>query len=391
MSRSRRILVVDDVEQNRLLLSSVVESLGYEVATAHDGQDALAKLQLGIDLVLLDVMMPGLDGYQTARCLRADARFAELPVIMVTVLDSREDRVHAVQAGANDFIAKPVDRTELQVRIGAQLELKEAREALRRQQAELEAMVAERTAALRGALDEMAAAQRGIHAAHLDTIHRLVLAAEFKDAQTAHHIVRISRYTAVLGSALQLPTDESETLRHAATMHDVGKIAIPDPILGKRGALTPAERRVMETHAEIGGGILAGSPSPLLQAGRLIALSHHEKWDGSGYPRRLGGEEIPLWGRICAVADVFDALTTDRPYRAAMTPEAALGLMRAERASRFDPDLLDLFLARRDEVLAVWREFLQGEAGEGRAAGLPSAGIALDPALDPPLQGSTPW
>ncbi len=377
MSGASRVLVVDDVERNRLLLSGVVESLGYEVETARDGLDALAKLPLGIDLVLLDVMMPGLDGYEVARRLRGDPRFAELPVIMVTALDSREDRIHAVQAGANDFIAKPVDRTELEVRIGSQLKLKEAREALCRHQAALEETVAQRTAALRGAVEELAEAQRRTYAAHLDTIRRLVLAAELKDSETAHHIVRISRYTAVLGHALRMSPGEVEALGQAATMHDVGKIGIPDAILAKRGALTAEERRVMETHSTIGGRILDGSPSELMQAGRTIALTHHEKWDGSGYPHGLAGEDIPLSGRICAVADVFDALTTDRPYRAALTPDEAFGLMEAERGSRFDPRLLDLFLDRREEVVAIQRELR-----DAAQLGAPPQPAAADPARE---------
>ncbi len=352
-----RILVVDDVEQNRMLLAGIVESLGYEVEAARDGLDALARLPLGIDLVLLDVMMPGLDGFQVAARLRADPRFVELPVIMVTALDSREDRVQAVRSGANDFIAKPVDRTELEVRIGSQLKLKEAREAIRRHQLELEETVAARTAALRRAVAEMAEAQRRTVAAHLDTIRRLVLAAELKDTATAHHVLRISHYTGVLARAAHLAPGEAAALSLAATMHDVGKIGIPDSILTKTGKLTTEERRIMETHPVIGGRILEGSPSELLQTGRTIALSHHERWDGGGYPFGLAGEEIPFAGRVCAVADVFDALTTDRPYRRALAPVEAIALMREESGCRFDPRLLDLFLGREDEVLALWRGF----------------------------------
>jgi len=357
MSRATRILVVDDVDQNRLLLEGMVESLGYEVETAGNGLDALAKLPLSVDLILLDVMMPGIDGYEVARRVRADGSFADLPIIMVTALDSREDRVRAVEAGANDFIAKPVDKTELRVRLSSQLKLKQAQDSLKRHQAELERTVEQRTDDLRRALHTLADEQLKTHEAHLDTIRRLVLAAECKDMDTAEHIQRMTQFGIVLAQALCLPGEDVEVLRHAIPMHDVGKIGIPDSILLKPGKLTPEEREIMNSHTLIGARILSGSPSNLLQAGEVIALSHHEWWDGHGYPAGLRHENIPLWGRICALADVFDALTSDRPYRRAMTNDDALELMQQGRGSQFDPDLFDLFIAHLDKVLAVQASF----------------------------------
>ena len=365
MNEARRILVVDDVEQNLALLGGLVRSLGYEVETARDGLEALAKLALGVDLVLLDVMMPGLDGYEVARRVRADARTADLPIILVTVLDSREDRVKAIQAGASDFIAKPVDKTELLVRISSQLRLKEAQDALKRSQAGLEEQVAHRTEELRRTCEVAADANRRTYFAHVDTIRRLVLAAELKDPDTARHIMRISRYSAVLAKALHMSPGETEVLAHAVTMHDVGKIGIPDAILFKRGALDEEEKKVMESHTLIGSRILADSPSELMQQGQVVALSHHERWDGTGYPRRLRGDQIPLAGRICAVVDVFDAMTTTRPYRPAFSPDVALETMRRGRGAHFDPMLLDLFMDRLDEVLEV-RERLVEEAATER-------------------------
>jgi len=365
MNEARRILVVDDVEQNLALLGGLVRSLGYEVETARDGLEALAKLALGVDLVLLDVMMPGLDGYEVARRVRADPRTADLPIILVTVLDSREDRVKAIQAGASDFIAKPVDKTELLVRISSQLRLKEAQDALKRSQAGLEEQVAHRTEELRRTCEVAADANRRTYFAHVDTIRRLVLAAELKDPDTARHILRISRYSVVLAKALHMSPGETEVLGHAVTMHDVGKIGIPDAILFKRGALDVEEKKVMESHTLIGSRILADSPSELMQQGQVVALSHHERWDGTGYPRRLSGEQIPLAGRICAVVDVFDAMTTNRPYRPAFSPEEALDTMRRGRAAHFDPRLLDLFMDRLDEVHEV-RGRLQEEAAAER-------------------------
>jgi putative two-component system response regulator len=365
MKEAHRILVVDDVEQNVMLLGGLVRSLGYEVETARDGLEALAKLALGVDLVLLDVMMPGLDGYEVARRVRAEPRTKDLPIIMVTVLDSREDRVKAIQAGASDFIAKPVDKTELLVRISSQLKLKEAQDELKRGQAELEERVAHRTDELRRTCEVAADANRRTYAAHIDTIRRLVLAAELRDADTARHILRLSRYSAVLAKALRMSPGETEVLGHAVTMHDVGKIGIPDAILLKRGPLTAEERAVMESHTLIGGRILAESASELMQQGHVVALSHHERWDGSGYPRRLRGEQIPLSGRICAVVDVFDAMTTERPYRVAFPWEEAIAEMREGRGRHFDPRLLDLFMDNLDEVLEVRQRLVQEAATAG--------------------------
>jgi putative two-component system response regulator len=221
--------------------------------------------------------------------------------------------------------------------------------------------VARRTADLRRTLEETADANRRTYAAHLDTIRRLVLAAELRDPETARHILRLSHYSAVLAKALHMSPGETDALCHAVTMHDVGKIGIPDAILFKRGALDAEERKVMESHTLIGGRILADSPSELMQQGCIVALSHHERWDGTGYPRRLHGEQIPLSGRICAVIDVFDAMTTNRPYRAPIPPPEALEVMRRARGLQFDPRLLDLFMDRLDEVMEV-RERLVEEA-----------------------------
>jgi putative two-component system response regulator len=350
---AQRILVVDDLDANRLALGALVEALGYEIETARDGLEALAKLEMGVDLVLLDLLMPGLDGYEVTRRIREHPDHRDLPVIVVTALDSRDDRLRAVQAGANDFIAKPIDRTELLVRLKAHLRVKEASDAVKSSQARLEEQVSRRTAALRRALEATAEAQRKTYEAHIDTIQRLVLAAECKDRFTSEHIQRISWYGELLAKSLHLPPGEVEILRHAITMHDVGKIGIPDAILLKKGALTPEEREVMKGHTWIGARILSGSKSPLLQAGEVIALSHHERWDGTGYPRRLSGEAIPLESRICALADVFDALTSDRPYRPALEDQKVFDMMKAERETHFDPALFDLFAARFEDFVKI--------------------------------------
>ncbi len=349
----RRILVVDDDGATRSITQAVVRSTGYEVESAADGIEALAKLRLGIDLVLLDVMMPGIDGFEVCRRIRTNPVAHDIPVIMLTSMASRDDRLIAVEAGANDFIAKPVEESEFRIRAASLLKLKDAQDALKSHQAHLEELVKLRTASLRAALEQMAEAQRLEYLAHLDTVERLAIVAEYKDRVTARHIERMSQYCAIIARGLKLPPGEVQLIQHASRMHDLGKIAVPDVILRKPSELDVAEWEVMRSHATIGGTILANSTSELLQAGRIIALSHHERWDGSGYPAGLAGEDIPLWGRICAVADTFDAITSERSYKPAYSNEVATAILRDGRGTKFDPKVVDAFLECFDEVLAV--------------------------------------
>ena len=362
MSSSKRILVVDDEEMNRDLIEALLEDFGHEAELVEGGEEALAKLEMGFDLVLLDVMMPGMDGFEVARRIRENPHGKDLPIIMVTALSDREDRVRAVEAGANDFIAKPVDKMELKVRMDSLLNMKEARDDLKGYMEKLEETVMDRIKDLREALMKMSDAQRKTNRAYLDTIERLGIAAEYKDEDTASHIFRMSNYCAILARGLGLMPDEVQTILRASPMHDVGKIGIPDAILLKPGKLTGEEFDVMKTHAENGCRILEGSDSELLEAGMLIAISHHEKWDGSGYPKGLAGEEIPLWGRISAVADVFDALTSKRPYKEAFSNEKAYAILKEGRGKHFDPGVLDVFFKQLKEILAIQDKYRAGQA-----------------------------
>jgi len=357
MNKPKRILIVDDVEHNRELLESILASLGHEPETAEDGVEALAKLKLDIDLVLLDVQMPGMDGFEVARRIRQDPDVSDIPIIMVTALTSKEDHLRAVEAGANDYITKPIDKTEVRVRTASLLKMKDAQDAVKQYQAELEKKVAQRTADLRKALDGMVEAQRRTKEAHLDTIHRLAVAAELKDPTTADHIRRMSRYCGLLAKAINLAPGEVEFIIYASPMHDVGKIGTPDAILLKPAKLDDQERKVMKQHAILGGDMLSDSPSELLKAGGVIALSHHEKWDGSGYPQGLSGEGIPLSGRICAIADVFDALTSKRPYKKIISNEKSKEIMKEERGKHFAPELLDLFFDNFAEVISIQEKY----------------------------------
>lgn len=357
MEKTKRILVVDDEIANCELLETMLTGLGYEVETANDGFQAVAQLRLDYDLIVLDVMMPGMDGFEVARRVRSGPECPDIPICMATALSGKEDRLRAVECGANDFISKPIELTELRIRIASLMKIKEGQDTIKRHQAELEANVAKRTASLRLALQETAEAQRHVYQAQLETIERLALAAEYKDEDTAFHVKRMGRYCHMIALKLGLPPQECELILNASPMHDVGKIGIPDAILLKPAKLDPDEWEIMKTHARIGGVILGGSSSQLLQAGEVIALSHHEKWDGSGYPNGLAGDAIPLWGRIAAIADVFDALTTRRPYKEPFSNEKAIGIMREGRGTHFDPRLLDLFLDSLDEVFVIQKEY----------------------------------
>jgi len=362
--RQARVLVVDDDQMVRTALQRVLRSLNYETEAASDGHEALAKLALDIDLVMLDASMPSMDGFQLTRRIRESTQYGDLPIIMVTGLGSALDRIRAVEAGVSDFVLKPFEAVEIQLRSTRLLTLKAATDSLKRRGLELERLVEERNSDIRRALDDMVVAQRRTEAAHLDTIRRLVLAAEYKHHDTAAHIERIGLYSELVARRLTLSPSDIEIIRYGSPMHDVGKIGIPDGILMKPGSLTPDEWRIMRTHPAIGAHILQGSTSPVIQAGEAIALSHHEKWDGSGYPAGLAGEAIPLFGRICAVVDVFDALTTNREYRDALTTDTVFDMLSREAGRHFDPEIVRAFLGSRKEVEQIKSNLDKGASAD---------------------------
>ena len=363
---SYRVLVVDDEPDARLAHSELVHSFGYESETASDGIEALAKLSLDIDLVMLDADMPNMDGFEVARRIRSDPSHVQLPIVMVTGLDRPETRAKALEVGVNDFVLKPVDAQEFKMRASWLLELKTLYDSLEHHQGELEREVERKTTALRTALEQMTEARRVIHEIHLDTIRRLTIAAEYADQAAAGHIHRIGLYSEVVARGLGLPPTEVDTIRHAAPMHDVGKIGIPPQVLMKPGKLDEAEWDLVKSHTRVGAEILSGSPSPVIQMGETISLTHHERWDGAGYPVGLAGEAIPLEGRICGLVDHFDALTMDRPHRKALDVTEVVRMMKAESGAHFDPEVLDVFLTSMDEISdirsAVGADFQQRQA-----------------------------
>ncbi len=349
MSDKRKILVVDDQQIEAEVVAELARTLGYEALLANNGLEALDKLSLSFDMALVDASMPKMDGFELTRRLRELDEWGDKPIIMVTALGQREARLKALEAGVDDFIEKPVCSTELKMRTALVLELYDRRQEAKKRQQKLEELVERKTEALQKALDEMVKAKRVTEAAHLETVRCLALAAEFKDSNTAHHIERISLFSSIIGRALELSGQELDKLRIAATLHDVGKLMISDSLLRKEGELTEGEWQKLCSHTDKGAEILADSKSPYLEAAASIARSHHEKWDGSGYPKGLHGEEIPLFGRIVAIVDVFDVLTSSNDGEE-LTNEEAFAYLRKESGKAFDPKLVELFCAEADKV-----------------------------------------
>lgn len=355
-SQKSVILVVDDQPANVDLLEARLVPQGFTVIKASSGEEALEKLSQGrIDVVLLDVMMPGMDGLEVTRRVRKDPTHRQLPIILVTALTETEDRVRGIDAGCDDFLSKPVDKQELLARVKSLLKVKAYNDLLATYQKQLETDVAKRTEELTFALEK-------VKAGALETIYRLTRAAEYKDEETGAHIKRMSHYSAAIATALGLDAHTVDAILHGAPMHDIGKLGIPDRILMKTGPLEPTEMAVMKLHTVVGSEILKGSPSDYIKMGELIARTHHERWDGSGYPAGLSGLDIPLESRIVAVADVFDALTANRPYRRAIPIEDALTVIREGRGTNFDPHVVDAFFAAFNKILAIKLKFEHEES-----------------------------
>ncbi len=291
------------------------------------------------DLVVVDYMMPELDGIEFVSRLRAVSGREDVPILMITANDDKEVRYEALQKGATDFLNKPVDRIEFSARVRNMLALGASRKKL--------ADKAEWLA------DEVRKATAAIYAREQELLFRMSRAAEFRDPETGQHIQRMAHYSRLIARRMGLSPDDQELILQAAPMHDVGKIGIPDHILLKPGRLAPEEYDEMKRHAVIGHELLSGSESRVFQTAAVIALAHHEKFDGSGYPHGLRGDVIPLLGRIVAVADVFDALTSVRPYKQAWPLEKAEAYLRESSGSHFDPSCVDAFFATWDEVLEI--------------------------------------
>lgn len=327
-----RLLIVDDEEDNVQLLRRILESAGYEhIRSTNDPRDVPDLVRdFEPDLVLLDLLMPGRDGYDVLRDLRDDlSDNGYRPVLVLTSDHTRDAKRRALSGGAKDFLTKPLSPSEVRLRVRNLLETRFLHRELQEHNEQLEERVRKRTAAL--------------EEARLQTLHRLARAAEYRDDDTGQHTRRVGRSAARISEALGWGVRDVSKIRLAAPLHDVGKIGIPDSILLSSRRLTAEEFAVMKTHCAIGADLLSSPDVPLLGMAAEIALSHHEKWDGSGYPNGLAGEDIPLSGRIVAVADTFDALTHSRPYKHAWTVEAALEEIRRDAGLGFDPAVVAAF------------------------------------------------
>ncbi|MEX0794025.1 MAG: HD domain-containing phosphohydrolase [Pirellulaceae bacterium] len=366
-----RILIVDDEALNIAVVQSYLEMEGYvHIRSTENAGDAMAIVQqYRPDLVLLDIHMPNVNGMEILRAIRADENLATIPVVILTATSTSETKLEALQAGATDLLSKPVHQGELLARIHNVLIVKAYQDRLRGYSEELERAVRKRTAEL--------------EASRMEVIQCLARAAEFRDDDTGQHILRVGRYARIIGAELGLPDATLQILESAAQLHDVGKIGVPDAILLKPGKLTPeefavmrqhcgfgneivdchpaTETKVIRSHTELGSKILDQVRSPILHMAQRIALTHHERWDGDGYPLGLSGEQIPLEGRITAVADVFDALSSKRSYKPEFPLEKCLAILEDGRGTHFDPQVLDAFFARQHEIFQVRIDFADGE------------------------------
>lgn len=339
------ILVVDDDPRNTRLVQAQLSSDGYRIQVARSGEEALQQLAATLpDLILLDVMMPGMSGYEVAARIKGQERTRNIPIIIVTALDDRGSRLHALEVGAEEFLHKPIDRAELSARVRNLLRLKDYQDFLSRHNEILERQVQERTKQLADA--------------YRDTIYTLVRAAEYKDEGTGAHVQRISFYCLEMAERLGLDRDFRDKVFYASPMHDIGKIGIPDAVLLKPGGYTPDEWTVMKSHCGLGAQILQQGSSPYSAMGVEIALNHHERWDGSGYPNGRKGEAIPLSARIVNVCDQYDALRSKRPYKPALSHDDTVRMIRSgdgrTRPEHFDPQLLDVFLGINERFRDIY-------------------------------------
>lgn len=361
--RDAKIVVVDDEPVNVKVVIRLLRIEGYtQFVSTSDSRQALELIrQDQPDVVLLDLMMPHVSGLEILAELRRDTATRHTPVIILTASTDQQMRVEALRGGANDFLNKPIEPSELAPRVGNLVALKQHQDRLRDHSEELESAVRQRTA-------ELEASRR-------DILHSLARAAEFRDDDTGHHVLRVGRYARLVAEAMNLDPIFIECIEQAAQLHDVGKIGVPDDVLKKPGRLTEEEFELMQKHAglgkrvlqrlspqdemtlrhhaDIGGKVLGAAKSPMLEMATRIALTHHEWWDGTGYPLGLKGEDIPLEGRITAVADVFDALSTKRCYKEAFPIDKCFEIMRSESGTHFEPRVLEAFFSKRSDLVEV--------------------------------------
>ncbi|MDN3649663.1 response regulator [Reinekea marina] len=325
-NNKQRILAVDDEPTNLRVLNKVLGDT-YKLIFAKSGQEAIRLVEKDSpDLILLDVMMPDVTGYDVCKTLKANPKFKHIPIIFITALSDPDDEAEGLNIGAADYISKPISPAVVKARVKTHLSLVDA---------------------------------QVLRDTRLQVIQRLGRASEYKDNETGMHVMRMSHYSKVIALNAGFSEQAADNLFHAAPMHDIGKIGIADAIMLKPGKLTEEEFETMKNHPQIGAEILGDSDSDLIELAKVVSMTHHEKYDGSGYPNKLKGEDIPIEGRIVAIADVFDALTSVRPYKDAWPVEQAISFIESQKGLHFDPVLVDVFVQNLDEVLVIkerWKD-----------------------------------
>jgi len=348
------IVIVDDQTSARTMLRHVIEDIAPELKV-HDFGDPLAALawcEAGhVDLLLLDYRMPGMDGLEFARRLRRLPSHRDIPIILITVVGDEPIRQASLEAGVIDFLVKPIRPRELRARCSNLLQLRQQSENVKQRALSLE--------------QRLLATMHEVEERERETLSRLARAIEYRDAGTSAYLERMSHVAGLIAEQLGLSEEEVRIIEMAAPLHDMGKIAIPDSVLLKEGRLTEEEQTIMRRHPRIGYELLSGSQNRFIQVGALIALRHHERYDGSGYPDGLVGEAIPLEARIVAVADVFDALVSPRPYKEAWTMDATLAYLYAQRGRLFDPRCVDALIRAREQLLQICEQFSTASARPG--------------------------
>lgn len=368
---SARVMIIDDEPTNVKVVRKYLALQGYQqfIAVTEPTEAVAAIRGQQPHVILLDIMMPRVSGLEILEAVRDAQGLIEIPVIILTAADDKATKARALDLGATDFLSKPVDPIELVPRVRSALTIKAHYDHLRNSAQELQRLVRQRTAEL--------------DASRLELIHCLARAAEYRDNETGRHVIRVGRYAGVIARQLQLDPVTVELIEHAAPLHDIGKVGVPDHILLKPGKLTGEEYELMQQHTQygertfqpmsdeedrafrlhtfMGEQIMDVAASPIISMAARIALTHHEKWDGSGYPRGLAGEAIPIGGRITAVADVFDALASRRPYKEALPLEKCFRIMEEGRGRHFDPRVLDAFFQAKDQVVAISRQCADGD------------------------------
>jgi len=357
-----KILIVDDEPRNRQMLNNMCLNLGFNTIEASNGEEAVdMACSSNPDLIIMDVIMPKMNGFDSTEKIKSISETKHIPVIIITALGSREDLLTGISKGADDFLTKPYDFEELSMRLKNNLKLKKYHDLLKENNYILEDKVEKRTRELQQTLAELSLAHEKTKAANLETIYRLTLATEFKDQATGSHIKRISMYTKIIAEKLGMEQSFIENIFHASPMHDIGKVGIPDYILLKPGLLSDEEWEVMKTHTLIGARILENSESSFLKMGQIIALSHHERWDGTGYPQGISGQDIPLSARITNIADQYDALRSVRPYKRAYNHEETYEILLKgddkTNPGHFEPDIHSIFKNSHTKFKEIFETF----------------------------------